>query len=381
MKALDSGDRSLVPEAGIEDGSLRSLCTVGSAHSDEVPVAVVRVEIADVAAAEAVQLARRTAATLGALGTFYGASSTLWTVEGSFVSFREGHRSAATFQAAVNERVSLGESQAMKCDPTAPVLDHERERLGRLLPVRGGRMLDLAELLLWLQDARAAPDAARLVLCDRAIESVSGWVGAATPRRFVEDHLIPSWALGRVHQAARSIAFDIVYNVDREHYFEHLPEHREWRGLMDDERLDLRNAAEGHAAAGLAGMLEHIDLLNEGVPAGHRARRALDRLLIDAASPKAAVAWLDRLVERGRINESRRSRTRNALMHGGPLSAATVSTVLPFAQYMADESLGRALEALLADRDVAAVFLERSREVARVRRCLKAAVPVHEALS
>jgi hypothetical protein len=242
-------------------------------------------------------------------------------------------------------------------------------------------MLEVSELMVWLRDARSSPSPARLVLCDRAIETVSGWAGVATPRRFVDAYLIPSWAHVRLLNAIAAIAIDVVYNDERRNYFEDRPEHQAWAEVVNDSALGLRDAAESRRPAALAQMLARLSWLSKRIPEGHPARRRTDLVQRYVRMSRSTLAWFDRLAAQGRVNESRRSRTRNALMHGGPLASAMVEVVLPFALYMADESLGRALEAELAGESVDAVFLRRSRELEHMRRRLTDGVPAAEALS
>jgi len=108
--------------------------------------------------------------------TLYGADPSLWRVDNSFVTFRDGTRSASTFAASVVDAASFTERSAVSRDPTAGLLRHNAQRLGKHLPTAPGRMDEIAELMLWIRDARSSPPASRLVLCDRAIETVSGWV-------------------------------------------------------------------------------------------------------------------------------------------------------------------------------------------------------------
>jgi hypothetical protein len=376
-------------DLALDDGILRDFClrrvgTDRDADDDDdrtaIPTALVRVELTEVSRADFVALARRTAATLGALGTLYGAAASLWQLDTSYVSFRDGRRSAAESVAPPVESPTIAERVGVDRDPTAAILRHEGERLGRHLPVRDGRMWEISELLVWLRDARSSPPPARLVLCHRAIETVSGWAGVPTPRRFVDDHLIPSWAHGRMLNAIAAIAVDFVYNDNRRLFYEHLAEHQEWAELVNDPALGLREAAETRRPAALMQVLRGLDTLNERIAEDHPTRPRLVALRRDAATGKATLQWFERLVKQGGVNESRRSRTRNALMHGGPLSDGIIDAVLPFAQYMADESLSRALEAHLDAESASGAFLRRSRALERMRRRLADGTPADEAL-
>jgi hypothetical protein len=219
------------------------------------------------------------------------------------------------------------------------------------------------------------------VLCDRAIETVSGWAGISTPRRFVDAYLIPSWAHRRMLNEIGAIAIDVVHNDERQHYFPNSPEHQSWAEIVNDPELDLRRAAESWSAEALGRIIARLAWLSERIPEGHPARRRIELLERNVRTPKSTLAWFDRLVEQGRLNESRRSRTRNALMHGGPLTNGIVEVVLPFALYMADESLGSALDAHLDNQPAEAAFLTRSRELERMRRRLAEGRPAADVVS
>ena len=246
---LDEPDSATPIEAANDDGSLRSLARaddVLAAPADEThvdtPWALVRIDVPNATAYEAVGRARRTAATLGALGTLYGADPSLWRVDDSFVTFRSGKRSAASFAAPVAESPTFVERVAVGRDPTAAVLRHTAERLGALLPVARGRMNELAQLMLWLREARSSPPAARLVLCDRAIETVSGWAGVPTPRRFVELHLIPSWSRRQMLGEFRAVAIDIYYNDQRRVFPVGTLARDAWATAVSDPALRLRGS-------------------------------------------------------------------------------------------------------------------------------------------
>jgi hypothetical protein len=204
-----------------DDGPLEVLCRADhlrmgqsppAASHVETPWALARIDVPNATTEEAIRRARLTAATFGALGTLYGAAPSLWQVDASYVTFRDGRRSAAESSAPIAESATFAERSGVGRDPTAGLLRHNADRLGRHLPATSGRMAEIAQLMLWLRDARSSPPSARLVLCDRAIETVSGWAGVATPRRFVERHLIPSWCRRQMIGELRAMAIELYYN-------------------------------------------------------------------------------------------------------------------------------------------------------------------------
>lgn len=382
-------DAATPPDVANDDGSLRSLCRAdellntvapGPAPHVETPWALVRIDIPDATTAEAVGRARRTAATLGAVGTLYGGEPSLWRVDGSYVTFREGKRSAGSFMAPIVESATFVERVAVGRDPTPGLLRHNATELSKLLPVRPGRMDELAQLMLWLREARSAPPPARLVLCDRAIETVSGWAGVATPRRFVEMFLIPSWSRRQMLGEFRAVAIDIYYNGQGRRFPAGHPQHEAWAEVVLDSKLRLRDIADGDIDA-LKSLIANVHALLGRLPADHPNRDQVQRLVHHVASPKAALNWLASVTQQGMVSEARRSRTRNALVHGGPLSEPTVGNVIVFAQYMADESLARTLEAFMNGDDACTAFMALAQRGGELRRRLRAGQPVCEALT
>ena len=65
--------------------------------------------------------------------------------------------------------------------------------------------------------------------------------------------------------------------------------------------------------------------------------------------------------------EKRRSRTRNALMHGGPLAPGTVTSVAEFADNLASEALAACIEGMLLGQDSIDYFLDRRSRAADMR--------------
>jgi hypothetical protein len=382
-------DAATPTEVVNDDGSLRSLCRADEllnpshppvATHVETPWALARIEVPNATTQEAVGRARRTAAILGALGTLYGADPSLWRIDNSFVTFRAGSRSAASFAAPVADSASFTERVAVSRDPTAGLLRHTALRLGKHLPTTPGRMDEIAELMLWLREAHSSPPPSRLVLCDRAIETVSGWAGVATPRRFVEMHLIPSWSRRQMLGEIRAIAIEIFYNDQRRVFPAGDPRHDAWAEVVSDPTLRLRDIAEGDAAA-LKALIANVDTLLARLPRDHPDWDQVDQLGRHVASPRATLDWLKELTKRGMANEARRSRTRNALVHGGPLSGPTVDVVIAFAQYMADEALARTLEAFLDGEDTCTAFMKLGHHGDRLIRRLRAGDPVAEVLT
>lgn len=178
----------------------------------------------------------------------------------------------------------------------------------------------------------------------------------------------------------RAVAIDIYYNDQRRVFPVGTLARDAWATAVSDPALRLREIAEGDTAA-LASLIANIDTLLTRLPADHPNRDQVQQLARNVASPKAGLRWLTTLTQQGMVNEARRSRTRNALVHGGPLSQPTVDLVIAFAQYMADESLARTLEALLDGDDACAAFMHLAHQDSEMKRRLKAGDPVADALT
>jgi hypothetical protein len=361
-------------------GDLRGFCERERADGGApLSDAFLRIELDDVLPADAVALARLTASTLGAVGALYGAEPSLWQVHPSHVMFIAGQGWQSSTVAPLVESATFVQRVGVEDDPTARTLLQQRERLSPHLPIREGQLAQTAELLRWLRDARASPPPARLVLCDRAIERISAWAGIATPRRFVEQHLIPSWAYSRIGTALRNVAVSIIYDDPGLRAAPGTVQRVVWDEIL--AHPDLALTADGNEYRfSVPGMLAHMQWLQSRLPQASRAARHLEPIADHLRSGRTAAKWLERLHKNALISESRRSRTRNAIMHGGPLAERTLSVVLPFAEYMASEAVGSALEAHLEGIDIADFFIRRATKLRRMLELLKEGRPPHEAM-
>lgn len=352
-------------------------------HGDEgdaVSNACVRVVIDDVIRADAVTIARNTASTIGAFGVLYGgAVPSLWRVDPSFVTFYGDRLGPTTFRQSEVGTPTYIELFGSDRDQTAFVLGESEERFGDHLPIRDGQMMRVAQTLRWLRDARVSQPPARLVLCARAIEVVSAWAGFAAPDRFVAHHLARSWAWTQVLRALDPLAISLIFGDKLIQADDALAHDLVHQLLADPEFKFERTDHEGYRYDPGA-LARKLDWLRDNLPAGSGAAKELRRVAHHFASPKATLAWYDALYRQAMDNESRRVRTRNAIMHGGPLSDETIEMVVPFAEYMASEAVDVALEAHLASTDVADFVIERGARFDTFRQQLKSGVPPADVL-
>jgi hypothetical protein len=178
----------------------------------------------------------------------------------------------------------------------------------------------------------------------------------------------------------RAIAIEIFYNDQRRVFPAGDPRHDAWAEVASDPTLRLRDIAEGDAGA-LKALIANVDKLLARLPLDHPDWDQVGRLARQVASPRATLDWLKDLTKKGMANEARRSRTRNALVHGGPLSGPTVNVVIAFAQYMADEALARTLEGFLDGEDACTAFMKLGHQGDRLTRRLRAGEPVADVLT
>jgi hypothetical protein len=171
--------------------------------------------------------------------------------------------------------------------------------------------------------------------------------------------------------ALLAIAQDIRYNDLRSHYAADTAEHAEWKRIIDHPDLGFEDTRDGRFGVNLGGVIRSLDWLKQRVQPNGGAHRRIEEVTHHLSSGPAAAKWFDDLCRRALVNERRRSRTRNALMHGGPLAEATVKAVLPFAEYMASEAIGHAVESQLDGENITDAFLTREARLRRMRRELK----------
>lgn len=378
---LELGAPDIVPEAKIGSpfgfDALDDFCGVGRRKEDEdededaeMSIAYARVELGRILQADALAAARRTISAVASLGALDGAEPTLWQIDPSFLTFAEGRYGSMSFIASNVGSPSIRERTGMVQDPTASTLREDRERLIPHLPIAGGEMADVAELLEWLRDARRSPPSARLVLCDRAIERCAKRGGIASPRRFVESFLIPNWAYMRVRSELLTLANRVRFDSHR-HYADGSPERLAYQQILEDNEIALQELPDGRYSVNTAGLIRRLDWIGARVEPGGEASRSISDLGPRLRTGKATAAWLNDICEVARGHEARRSRTRNALMHGGPVALATVEQVLPFAERMAAQALGALVDAGLDGTPFVDAVIEQTENIRRARRRLK----------
>lgn len=365
----------LPPEAIGEDAeALRDFCGVEPAHVEaggpphdpnEIPVAYTRVVVGDQLAAQAVNIARSNAEAIAALGAVYGEDPTIWRLEKSYRVF-SGDRNIGSSDEA--EEPAWTESVGVAEDHTDEIIRKLSERLAGHVPFRDRELEEAMAMVGWLRGARSAPPAARLVLCDRVIEAVCGWVGMRKRDAFVQEHVIPWWAHARFEFLVRKVAHRLMYSHPPVWLPADDPFRAAWEEIVSHEPLGLRKHPPKVKASTL---VAEVPWLLERVPLRIQLGRDLAQLDRRTRTGADALAYWDAWRARGERIEVRRLRTRNAIIHGGPLPPATVDSVALFAEHLASQALITSLDAKLLGKTIAGHFQDRHKRIANMQRRLR----------
>jgi hypothetical protein len=367
--------QDLPPEAAGPDANyLRDFCGVEQAHVEaggpphdpnEIPTAYIRVVVGEQLAARGVEIARSNAEALAALGAVYGEEPTMWRLDRSYLVF-SGDRLISSSDEA--EESEWTETVGVAEDRTAEIIHRLSERLAGHVPFRDTELEQAMAMFGWLRGARSAPLAARLVLCDRVIEAVCGWVGMRSRDAFVREHVIPWWALLRIEFLVTKVARRLLYSHPPARLPADDPLWAAWEEIVNHEPLGLRKhppkVKTSILVAEAPWLLERVPL---DTPLG-RDLTELDRRTRTGAD---ALAYWDSWQARGQRIERRRLRTRNAIIHGGPLSPATVDSVALFAEHLASQALITSLDAKLEGKTIASHFQHQQARITDMRRRLQ----------
>lgn len=373
-----SSCQDLPPEAAGPDASyLREFCGVEQAHVEaggpphdpnEIPTAYIHVALGEQLAARGVEMARSNAEALAAFGAVYGEEPTLWRLDRSYLVF-SGDRLIGSCDEA--EEPGWTETVGPAEDRTAEIISGLRERLTGHVPFRDPELEEAMAMFGWLRGARSTPLAARLVLCDRVIEAVCGWVGMRSRDAFVREHLIPWWALWRVEFLVTKVARRLAYGPPARLPVDD-PLRAVWDEILNHEPLGLRRHPR---AVKTSTLVAEVPWLLERVPHDIPFGQDLAELERHTRTGPDALAYWDAWQERGKRIEARRLRTRNALIHGGPLAPATVGSVALFAEHIASQALIASLDAKLAGKTIRRYFQAQHARIAEMRRRLHRDAP------
>lgn len=368
----------LAPELiGRESSHVKYLIGEPSVSSDELRdrCVFIRVVVRRSTATGALRVAQRTADAISGLAALHGTPSALWELDPSFVTLGSSGDGPARFSRSAHSRLETKDQVALRADGTSRVLSQLSERLGPHLPVEDPAIDHAATLLSWLRGAKLAPPAPRLLLCDRVVEQVSGWSGFADPRAFIAEVVEAAWVVRRLHNQVAQAAFVASFELSGINE----------SGLVESFAEPRQPHQPRGSAVRLDDFLENFDVISTTLadhptrPYIHDIERVISLTPL-VESPRATAEWLGEQAASFRRMEARRRRTRNALVHGGPLSERTVESCVEFAESTAALALGECITGRLEGRDLVDHFLDLRRNSQRVFDHLKDGWTLAEAL-
>lgn len=327
----------------------------------EPAIVFFRIAVRDCAEAEVLERARETAELLAGLATLHGAPYTVWMLSDSYLVLADGATYHGTVPGALKGNPHKLDELDLLRDRTLSILRSEADVLGSKLPATDRQLQAAGKLLGWLRDAAGAPAPARLVLTDRVIEQVSGWAGVNDRSRFTRENLQPAWAYNRIREEIVTAAIEAITAVrfspgGDQKYFDVL--NNQELGYKPSESIDL------------AGVLRQIEWLLALLPPGYPPERRLRAVRNRTVAGQATAAWWDDLARDFKRIERRANRTRNALVHGGPVASRTVDAVINFRETIARDAMAGAIYALMRDVSPVDHFIGRRDRLQRRRKQL-----------
>ena len=333
--------------------------------SRESPVAYLRVDVGYELASKAIDVARTNAEALAGIGTLYGSSPDIWKLDDSYVSFVDDAASGSMATPASVEEPTFEQRRAVHADRTSRELRGMASRLAAHLPVRDAQLENATTMLGWLRDAAQSPPALQVVLYDRVIEAVAGWAGYKSHTAFVGEQLVPWWAYSRIRGTAIDVALRLYWDHPYARASADDDQRAAWQEIVAHEPLNMREDTE--PTLSLRGIISEAGWLIQRTPMESPLGEGLVTLERKTRTGQAAASWWSELCAHATTLESRRIRTRNALMHGGALAPGTIACVAPFAKNLASEALAASLEGQLLQRQLVSHFLDRQRRIALMR--------------
>jgi hypothetical protein len=330
------------------------------------PRVFLRIELDEMPPTRLLATARETAEFIVAFGSLAADNHDIWLLSDS-------HHIVEHVSSTSASMVNLDKARdQLAVDETAVELARHADALGRHLPLRTPELHIAGRLLVWLRQAVANDNPARLVLCDRVVEQVCGWAGIARPARFVTEFLRPAWIYEQVRRSVQTSYRQLNSDVRGKHPLTSV--------IETDTGRPPYSVAVHLPTINLKTVLERIDELIDIAPDESEARVRLDELRQRTADQSAAKRWLDELGEAFDKRNARLRRTRNALMHGGPPVTSNIDEVAGFSTTLASFAIGTAVQLLLDDKDVIDGFLDQQQNCLRCFSQLRSGTPASEAL-
>lgn len=222
-------------------------------------------------------------------------------------------------------------------DPTAKTVADEAQRLCEHIPVRDGRLHDALQLSKWLAAARDSSPPARLVLSGRIIEQTANWAGLK-PQSLIEDYLSWVWARNKI---AGDLAKAGYHGIMRLPGGNGRTSSASERNKFLRIRQEVINETSGQMRLRTFAVLPHLDWLVEQHAASTETGDYLRELQRRVANGPAVVSWIEKLRDELKVRNARAVRTRNALVHGGPLITAIAESVVEMLDGLGSQALAR----------------------------------------
>lgn len=344
----DSHDLEMLVGAGEEAAE--------ASGREDLPEAMIRVDLGDVLLSQAKALASETSELLVSLASLHGAPASIWQLTGDRITFIDGGRGGASFGTPRFFAPSSEQRIEMSQDDTAETLATLAPQLASNVPMTRPQGRRAAQLLVWLRRARQTWEPGRLVLCDRVFEQVSGWAGIGDRGRFIREHLRLAWALRQV-RAEISGSWYAIVNGNSVLSSERLMTEEDWSVVSADPEIGFE-MRDRTSRVNLRGVLRRLDFLLARVAPDSSVHDRLRRLRDRASSGRATAKWMDDLCAEFDVLDRRATRTRNALVHGGPIADATAHEILPFVETLAVDALHMAIEGELRNVELVDHFLD-----------------------
>lgn len=253
-------------------------------------------------------------------------------------------------------------------DTTAEAITVEAQQLRAHIPVRDGRLHDALQLSKWLTAARDASPPARLVLSGRVIEQAANWADVGVPA-LIEDCLSWAWAVSKIGGDLANAGWHAVMRLPGGMGQSSTAEERD--AFLETRRAIVNEASGEQIRLRTFEVLARLDWLAEQHAAETEIGDFLRELQQRVASGPSAADWIDELRDELRVRNARAVRTRNALVHGGPVISATAESVVGILDSLGSHALEWVMEGLAAERRLPELFAEHGRSyaggVARLR--------------
>lgn len=328
----------------------------GSDPREQLPVTIARIDLGSGPAFGARARARETLDLLIARASARQNGSH-WKINDACLHYLDGDlvfmESADIGEPGLFER--LNRSRVMS-DPTGALIVKETSRLRGHIPVRDGRLREALQLSDWLTQTRRASPPARLVLSMRIIEQTANW-SHIPARDLISNYLALTWAWKRVAVCLSHAGVNAVLRLHGANGMTGSNEDRQIFLRVSQELIGDRfdrgplNAPPWKVLARLPWLAEQHTATSE---TGEELRELQQRL----ADGRSTYAWLTGMCGELTVLNRRAVRTRNAVVHGGPLIVGVTETVGGVQDVLASQALEWVIDGLGAERSLKDAFDE-----------------------